>query len=68
MGKCPLGIGRLYLNVVLYSKENLNSDIIRKITERDLQTAPDIVIIVGIGLKVPRARRLVREFCHSIKS
>jgi len=68
MGKRYRGIGRLRPNVVLYGKENPNGDTIRKITERDLRTGLDIVIIVGIGLKVPRARRLVKEFYRSVKS
>ncbi len=68
IGKRYRGIGRLRPNVVLYSEENPNGDTIRKIAERDLRTGLDIVIIVGIGLKVPRARRLVKEFYRSVKS
>ncbi len=68
MGKRYLGIGRLRPNIVLYGEENPNGSAIRKITERDLRTGLDIVIIVGTGLKVPGARRLVREFCRSVKS
>ena len=68
MGKRHRGIGRLRPNVVLYGKENPNGDMIGKIAERDLRTGPDMVIVVGTGLKVPGARRLIREFCRSVKS
>lgn len=68
MGKRHLGIGRLRPNVVLYGEENPNGNMIGKIAERDLRTGPDMVIMVGTGLKVPGARRLVREFCRSVKS
>jgi len=68
MGKRHRGIGRLRPNVVLYGEENPNGDTIGKIAERDLRTGPDMVIVVGTGLKVPGARRLVKEFCRSVKS
>lgn len=62
------GIGRLRPNVVLYGEEHPNGEIIGNLAERDLQKGPDMVIVVGTGLKVPGARRLVREFCRSAKS
>ena len=62
------GIGRLRPNVVLYGEENPNGDTIEKVAERDLRTGPDMVIVVGTGLKVPGAKRLVKEFCRSVKS
>ena len=52
--------------MVLYGEENPNGDTIRKIAERDLRTGLDMVFVVGIGLKVPRARRLVKEFYRSV--
>jgi len=54
--------------VVLYGEENPDGDTIGKIAERDLRTGPDVVIMVGTGLKVPGARRLVKEFYRSTKS
>ena len=54
--------------MVLSSEENSNSDAIGKVAERDLRTGPDIVIVVGTGLKVPGLRRLVKESCRSVKS
>ncbi len=54
--------------MVLYGEENPNGDTIGRVVERDLRTGPDMVIVVGTGLKVPGARRLVREFCRSVKS
>jgi len=68
MGKRHRGIGRLRPNVVLYGEDNPNGDTIGKVAERDLRTGPDMVIVVGTGLKVPGAKRLVKEFCRSVKS
>ena len=68
LGKRHRGIGRLRPNVVLYGEENPDGDTIGKIAERDLRTGPDVVIMVGTGLKVPGARRLVKEFYRSTKS
>ncbi len=64
-GKRRLGIGRLRPNVVLYGEENRNDDLIRTIAKRDLQRGSDIVFVVGTGLKVPGARRLVTELCRA---
>ena len=54
--------------MVLYGEDNPNGDTIGKVAERDLRTGPDMVIVVGTGLKVPGAKRLVKEFCRSVKS
>ena len=54
--------------MVLYGEENPNGDTIGKKAERDLRTGPDLVIVVGTGLIMPGARRLVREFYRNVKS
>jgi len=68
MGKRRRGIGGLRPNVVLYGEENPNGDMIRELTEQDLETGLEVVFIVGITLKVPRARRLVTELCRAAKA
>ena len=68
MGKRHRGIGRLRPNVVLYGEEDPDGDMIGKVAERNLQKGLDMVIVVGTGLKVPGARRLVKEFCRSAKN
>ncbi len=47
---------------------SLDGDTIGKVAERDLRTGPDMVIVVGTGLKMPRVRRLVKEFCRGVNS
>jgi NAD-dependent SIR2 family protein deacetylase len=39
--------------VVLYGEENPDGDTIGKIAERDLQTGPAMMIVVGTGMEVP---------------
>ncbi len=64
MGKRRLGIGRLRPNVVLYVEENPDDNVIGIAAMRDLQRGY-IVFVVGTGLKVPGARRLVTELCRA---
>ena len=40
---------------------------IETLTEQDLGTGPEIVFVVGTALKVPGARRLVKELCRAAK-
>jgi len=68
MGKRRLGIGRIRPNVVLYGDDNPNAGLIGEISECDLRTGPDVVFVVGTGLKVPGARRLAKELCRAAKS
>lgn len=57
------GIGRLRPNVVLYEEEHPRGETIGAVAEQDLRKGPDIILVVGTALKVPEARRLVRELC-----
>ena len=67
-GQRKLGVGRLRPNVVLYGEENPNGDAIGRLTEKDLRNGPNVVLVVGTGLKVRGAKVLVRELCHSAKA
>lgn len=62
-GKRSLGIGKLRPRMVLYNEENPDADAIGAVTEADLKSRPDAVIVVGTSLKIPGVRRIVREMC-----
>ena len=68
MGKRRRSIGRLRPNVVLYGEENPKGDIIGELAEQDLRTSPEVVFVVGIALKVPGARRLVKELYRTVEA
>src|SRR5690606_16151493 len=40
-----------------------DAEAIGAVTEADLKTRPDAVIVVGTSLKIPGVRRIVREMC-----
>jgi len=67
VGKRRRTVCGLRPNVVLYGEENPDGEAIGKITKHDLRRGPDIVLVVGTGLKVPGARRLVKELCRAAK-
>ena len=60
-------VGRLRPNVVLFGEQDPDGDAIGRITERDLRKGPDVVLVVGTGLKVPGARRFVKELSCAAK-
>jgi NAD-dependent histone deacetylase SIR2 len=62
-----IDIGRLRPKILLYEEINPNNIKFGAIFLRDLRKGPDIVIIIGISLKIPEARRLTKEFCRAIK-
>lgn len=62
-GKRTLGIGKLRPRMVLYNEENPDAEAIGAVTEADLKTRPDCVIVVGTSLKIPGVKRIVREMC-----
>jgi NAD+-dependent protein deacetylase SIR2 len=53
--------------MLLYREINSNNIEFGAISLRDLRKSSDIIIIVGISLKIPGARRLAREFCRTAK-
>ena len=53
--------------MVFYGEENPIGNTIGKIAKRDLRIGPDVVLVVGTGLKVLRARRLVKELYRAAK-
>lgn len=67
-GKRELSIGRLRTGIVLYGEEHPNDDPIKQFWEKDLQTGPDMVIVVGTRLSVPGARTLARQLCRKAQA
>ena len=65
-GKRPQGIGRLRPRVVLYNEFNPDADAIGQVSEADLTSRPDGLIVVGTTLKIPGVRRLVREMSQAV--
>ena len=65
-GKRSMGIGRLRPKVVLYNEFNPDAEVIGQITECDLTSRPDGLIVVGTSLKIPGVRRMVREMSQAV--
>jgi NAD-dependent histone deacetylase SIR2 len=61
------GIGKLRPRIVLYNEFHPDADAIGAVTEADIKTRPDAVIVVGTSLKVPGVKRIVREMCQSVR-
>lgn len=65
-GKRSQGIGCLRPRVVLYNEFNPDADAIGQVSEADLTSRPDGLIVVGTTLKIPGVRRLVREMSQAV--
>lgn len=65
-GKRSQGIGRLRPKIVLYNEFNPDAEAIGKVTESDLTSKPDGLIVVGTTLKIPGVRRMVREMAQAV--
>ncbi|KAJ4296832.1 hypothetical protein N0V90_006880 [Kalmusia sp. IMI 367209] len=61
------GIGCLRPRMVLYNEYNPDEEAIGLCSTADLRTRPDAVIVVGTTLKVPGAKRIVREMCNTVR-
>lgn len=60
-GKRTQNIGILRPRIVLYNEFHPDGEVIGTITEKDLRSKPDCLIITGTTLKIPGVRRLVKE-------
>lgn len=65
-GKRSQGVGRLRPKVVLYNEFNPDAEAIGQVTEADLSSRPDGLIVVGTTLKIPGVRRMVREMAQAV--
>lgn len=66
-GKRSHGVGRLRPRMVLYNEHNPDQDSIGSVSNADLRTRPDAVIVVGTSCKIPGIRRIVREMCGVVR-
>lgn len=66
-GKRSHGVGKLRPKMLLYNEHNPEDEAIGAVTEADLRTRPDAVIVVGTKMKVPGLKRVVREMCGVVR-
>jgi hypothetical protein len=53
--------------MVLYNEHNPNDEAIGAVVKADLINRPDALIVVGTSLKIPGAKRIVREMCGVVR-
>lgn len=66
-GKRSHGIGRLRPRIVLYNEHNPDEDAIGAVSQADLKSRPDALIVIGTSLKVRGVRRIVKEMCGVVR-
>ena len=67
-GKRIQNSGILRPRIVLYNEFHPDGEIIGTITEKDLKSKPDCLIVTGTTLKIPGVRRLVKEMAKVVHS
>lgn len=67
-GKRLQNSGILRPRIVLYNEFHPDGEIIGTITEKDLKSKPDCLIVTGTTLKIPGVRRLVKEMAKVVHS
>ncbi|KAG0678194.1 hypothetical protein C6P40_000874 [Pichia californica] len=67
-GKRIQNNGILRPRIVLYNEFHPDGEIIGSITEKDLKSKPDCLIISGTTLKIPGVKRLVKEMAKVVHS
>ncbi|GME83216.1 unnamed protein product [Ambrosiozyma monospora] len=67
-GKRQQSSGILRPRIVLYNEFHPDGEVIGNITESDLKSKPDCLIISGTTLKIPGVRRLVKEMAKVVHS
>ncbi|KAG5354368.1 NAD-dependent protein deacetylase hst4 [Yarrowia sp. C11] len=65
-GKRPQGIGKLRPRIVLYNEFNPDAESIGELSESDLHSRPDGLVVVGTTLKIPGVKRIVREMAAAV--
>ncbi|KAG5357887.1 NAD-dependent protein deacetylase hst4 [Yarrowia sp. B02] len=65
-GKRPQGVGKLRPRIVLYNEFNPDAESIGELSEADLHSRPDGLIVVGTTLKIPGVKRIVREMAAAV--
>ena len=64
---CSTKIGSLRPDIVLYGEEHMQADAISAITQWDLGSKPDLLLILGTSLHVHGLKVLVREFAKAVR-
>ena len=67
-GKRSLSISRLRPDVLLYGEPHPDDREILKTAKDSLRIYPDLVLIVGTKLGIPRAQSIAANFCHAARS
>lgn len=67
-GKRLQNEGLMRPRIVLYNEFHPDGEVIGNITESDLRSRPDCLIVAGTTLKIPGVRRLVKEMAKSVHS
>lgn len=67
-GKRTQNVGILRPRIVLYNEFHPDGEVIGTITEKDLKSKPDCLIVSGTTLKIPGVRRLVKEMSRAVHS
>ena len=63
---CSTKVGSLRPDIVLYGEEHPQADAISEITQWDLGSKPDLLLILGTSLHVHGVKVLVREFAKAV--
>jgi len=66
VGKRLQNEGILRPRIVLYNEFHPDGEIIGSITESDIKSRPDCLVVTGTTLKIPGVRRLVKEMARSV--
>jgi NAD-dependent histone deacetylase SIR2 len=65
-GKRTQGVGKLRPRIVLYNEGNPDAEAIGSVSESDLNSRPDGLVVVGTTLKIPGVKRIVREMAQAV--
>lgn len=65
-GKRTHGVGKIRPKIVLYNEPNPDSEAIGAVTEADLSSRPDCLLVVGTTLKIPGVKRMVKELAQAV--
>ena len=76
IGKRSRGVGKLRPSVVLYNEDHKDGEEVGNIVQKDLmgsskgngRAGADLLLVVGTSLRVPGAKRIVREFSRAVRS
>jgi NAD-dependent SIR2 family protein deacetylase len=67
-GSEQLTVGKLKPNVLLYGEAHSDDKEIIKAIDDDLETCPDLLLVVGTKLGIPGARSIATRLCRATQS